>query len=121
TPVPVRLLPSPRLSGFLLLIWLLMANSVSISSVFFGALLAWLIPMFSYRFWPEQSHPSRPLIFTRYILTVLLDIIRANFTVARLILGSPRNLRPAFVTYPLELSNDFAITMLASSISLTPG
>ncbi|WP_246065287.1 Na+/H+ antiporter subunit E [Hydrocarboniclastica marina] len=116
-----RLLPRPRLSLFLFLIWLLLSNSVSASSVFFGALLGWLIPMLSHRFWPDHTHSAHPLLMARYLMVVLMDIAVANLNVARLILGSPKKLRPAFVTYPLELDNDFAITVLASTISLTPG
>ncbi|PKN32477.1 MAG: cation:proton antiporter, partial [Deltaproteobacteria bacterium HGW-Deltaproteobacteria-19] len=49
------------------------------------------------------------------------DIVVANLTVARLILGPTRLLRPAFIRLPLDLKNDFAITLLAHTISLTPG
>jgi multicomponent K+:H+ antiporter subunit E len=41
--------------------------------------------------------------------------------VARLILGPTRRLRPGFIHLPLELESEFAITLLASTISLTPG
>ncbi|MEE3117758.1 MAG: Na+/H+ antiporter subunit E, partial [Pseudomonadota bacterium] len=34
---------------------------------------------------------------------------------------SPRPPRPAFVCYPLELEHPLAISILASTISLTPG
>ena len=40
---------------------------------------------------------------------------------ARLILGRPRNLRPAFVVVPLDVRHDLAISLLANTISLTPG
>lgn len=116
-----RLLPRPRLSGFLFLIWLLLANSISLSTLFFAALLGWSIPLFSHRFWPERSHPSHPILMARYLIRVLVDIVVANLNVARLILGARKKLRPAFVTYPLELDNDLAIAILASTISLTPG
>ncbi len=36
-------------------------------------------------------------------------------------LGSPSRLRPAFVEVPLDIRDDFVITMLASVVSLTPG
>lgn len=116
-----RLLPRPRLSFFLLLIWLILNNSVAFSTVFFGAILGWLIPLLSYRFWPEPRPSMKYSLLLRYALTVAVDIFFSSITVARLILGSPRKLRPAFVTYPLELEDSFAITILASTISLTPG
>lgn len=53
-------------------------------------------------------------------MRVLYDIVVASFQVAKLIL-SPRKPRPMFVSYPLELEQPLAITILASTISLTPG
>ena len=45
----------------------------------------------------------------------------ANLTVARLVLGRPHRLQPAFVAVPLEVERDWAITLLAHTVSLTPG
>jgi multicomponent K+:H+ antiporter subunit E len=45
----------------------------------------------------------------------------ANLAVARLILGRPAQLRPAFIEVPLELESDLAISFLANTICLTPG
>ena len=44
----------------------------------------------------------------------------ASFSVARLIL-SPRKPQPVFVCYLLQLEHPLAISILASTISLTPG
>ena len=49
------------------------------------------------------------------------DIVVANLQVAALILGPLSRLRPAFVRVPLDLRTDFAVTMLASTVTLTPG
>jgi multicomponent K+:H+ antiporter subunit E len=57
----------------------------------------------------------------RFVLVVHWDILTANMAVAILILGPPRRLRPGFVELPLDLTDEFAITLLASTISLTPG
>jgi len=52
---------------------------------------------------------------------VLYDILVANVVVARLILGRQESLRPAFVVMPLALHSELAISLLANTISLTPG
>ena len=121
TPVRRKYLPRPRLSLFLLIIWMLLNNSTSFSTVFFGAILGWLIPLASAQFWPEDYGGMRYGLFFRYWLRVIQDIAIASMAVARLILGPQRRLQPAFVTYPLTLNDHFAITLLASTISLTPG
>jgi multicomponent K+:H+ antiporter subunit E len=108
-------------SLFLWLVWLLLANSLEAGHIVLGAFLALTLPLFTARFWPDQPCMGRPKTLATYLAVFLLDIIIANLAVARLILGPTRQLRPAFITLPLDLTNDFAITVLAHSISLTPG
>ncbi len=116
-----RLLPHPLLSVVLLAVWLLLVNSVEPGHIVLGAVLGLLIPQLTHLFWPDRPRIVRPLVLTRFVLVVLWDIVIANINVARLILGPAGRLRPAFITLPLDLRDDFTITLLASTISLTPG
>ena len=63
----------------------------------------------------------RPMAALRLLFVVTYDIVMANIAVARLILGSPSKLKPAFVQVPLELTNPMSISLLASIITMTPG
>ena len=57
-----------------------------------------------------------------YALLVLWDIIIANIQVAWIVLTRPNaKLRPAWVVIPLDLQQPEAITVLAGTITLTPG
>lgn len=116
-----HLLPHPLLSAILLVLWLLLANQLTFGHVLLGALLGWAVPLYTARFWPEQVHVRQPLLLLRFILVVLYDIVVANITVARLILGSTERLQPAFVVMPLAVRSEVAISLLANTISLTPG
>lgn len=116
-----RWLPQPMFSLFLWLVWLLLANSLEPGHIVLGALLAFALPLFTARFWPDRPCMRQPRTLVAYLAVFLWDIVIANLTVARLILGPVRRLRPAFITLPLDLKNDFAITVLAHSLSLTPG
>ena len=116
-----RLLPQPLLSLTLLATWMLLSNSLSPNQAVLGSALAIAIPWFSARFWPQQTKMRRPLLMIRYIGRVLFDIVVANIAVARLILGPQSKLKPTFIHYPLQLRDTFAITVLANTISLTPG
>jgi multicomponent K+:H+ antiporter subunit E len=116
-----RLLPQPLFSLFLLVVWLLLVNTVAAGQVVLGTLLAVALPLLTQRFWPDRPRIHSPWKLLRYIATLLWDIGLANLTVARLILGPTRKLRPAFIHLPLDLHNEFAISVLASTISLTPG
>ncbi|WP_299236548.1 Na+/H+ antiporter subunit E [uncultured Halomonas sp.] len=114
-------LPHPLFSLFLALLWLLMVNDVSMANALLGLALGVAIPMVTHGFWAEEARIRRPLPLLRYLLVLLLDILRSNLVVALRILRPARHLKPAFFIYPLTLDDDFAITILASTISLTPG
>lgn len=118
---PRAWLPHPLLSLALAGVWLLLANTLSVGHVLLGAILGIAIPLLTLEFWPSAAGVRRPLRLLRFALMVVWDILVANLQVARLILGSPAKLRPAFIHLPLDLDDDFAITLLASTISLTPG
>jgi multicomponent K+:H+ antiporter subunit E len=116
-----RLLPHPLLTPALACVWLLLANSVAFGHIVLGLLLGWAIPLFTLRFWPEKVRIARPLTLLRFIAVVLYDIVVANLSVAQLILGRPEKLRPAFIEIPLALRTELAVSLLANTISLTPG
>ncbi|MEX6503147.1 Na+/H+ antiporter subunit E [Pseudomonas zhanjiangensis] len=116
-----RWLPHPLLSPCLLLVWLLLVNDFGLGNLLLGALLGWLIPLVSQRFWINPPQIQRPLKLCLFLLRVIGDIVIANLQVAKLILGPSSKLRPAFVEIPLALEDELALTMLASVISLTPG
>ncbi|WP_027328614.1 Na+/H+ antiporter subunit E [Marinimicrobium agarilyticum] len=118
---PRRLLPHPVLSLFMLALWLLLANQISGGHLVLGALLAWFIPFVTQSFWPQEMTLGRPWVALKFVFLVLWDIVIANVIVAKWILGSPKKLKPAFMKIPLDLEQDFSITVLASTISLTPG
>ena len=116
-----RWLPTPYRSALLFVVWLLLNQSVEAVHLFFGALLAVLIPLLTLRFRDPQPLIERPILALRYILRVFGDIVTANAQVAVLILGPKSRLNPAFVKVPLDLNHELPITILASTVSMTPG
>ncbi|MBW0147014.1 Na+/H+ antiporter subunit E [Marinobacter arenosus] len=112
--------PQPWLSLILFLTWQFLNDGVSGASVVMGLILAWAIPQITHGFWPERPAFFKSWRMPGYLLHVIRDIVVASFQVAKLIL-SPRQPRPVFVSYPLELEHPLAISILASTISLTPG
>lgn len=116
-----RWLPHPVTSTLLLVVWLLLNHTLSAGQIVLGAILALLIPLFTRRFFPEPVYVGRMGAILRLVFTVLLDIVSASITVARLSFGPRSKLRPRFIRIPVNLADDFALTALTSTISLTPG
>lgn len=115
-----RLLPMPMHSSLLLVVWLLL-NGFSAGQLLLGTILAIGIPLLTSPFADRQSKVEKPLAMAVYVLRLLWDIFVSNLEVARRVLRSNRKLNPGFIAYPLELTGDFPLTVLASTISLTPG
>lgn len=116
-----RLFPHPLMSLTLLLVWLLLVNEISAGHVLLGAIFGVAIPQFTNAFWPEHPRVMRPLLILRVTVRMLYDIVVANLTVARQILGPADRIKPGFIVFPLETNHENVITILASLIALTPG
>lgn len=114
-------LPRPLLSILLVVLWLFLVNSFTLAQLLLGGALGWLIPLVAHPFMPAQPPMHKPLLMLRYLGVFFADILSSNWQVARLLLGKRSRLKPGFFYYPVELENDYAITLLASTISLTPG
>lgn len=116
-----RILPTPLLSIFLLVVWVLLFNSLAPGVLILGALIACFIPLLFRDAWPNFVSIKRPGLAVIYFLILLHDIVIANFKVAALILRSPRSIKPALFVYPLNMTEELPVTILASTITLTPG
>lgn len=117
-----RLLPHPLLTLMLTVVWTLLQNEVSAGMVIFGLILGIIIPILTSAWWPDRPNGFRMGKMIIYCLIVIWDIMVANVQVARIVLTRPNSkLRPAWVVVPLELRQPEAITILAGTITLTPG
>jgi len=116
-----KILPHPILSLSLWLVWLLLNNTVAPGHMLLGAILAIVIPLLTSSFWPEKVCIRHPMTLFKFVMVVLWDIMIANVIVAKLIMGDKNKLKPAFLHIPLDIEHPLAISLLANTISLTPG
>jgi multicomponent K+:H+ antiporter subunit E len=117
-----RLYPHPILSLTLVLLWFLLVNHLQLGSLVMAVILATLIPLLTARWWPDRPEIRRPLALVGYGILVLWDVLVANFHVARIILFLPADrIRSAWICVPLDLTSPEAISLLAGTITMTPG
>ncbi|WP_341647551.1 Na+/H+ antiporter subunit E [Thauera humireducens] len=117
-----RWLPHPMLTLLLIVLWILLLNAFSVGGLLMGAVLGIVIPRVTSNFWPERP-PIRAYgkAFVNMGL-VLWDVVVANLHVTRLILFRRTDqLHVRWVTLPIELRSPEAITVLAGTITMTPG
>lgn len=116
------LLPHPLLTLILAVVWVLLQNEVSAGMVVFGIILGIVIPWITAVWWPDTPQGFRLGKMIGYAIIVIWDIILANIQVAWIVISVPNaKLKPAWIVVPLKLKQPEAITVLAGTITLTPG
>jgi multicomponent Na+:H+ antiporter subunit E len=65
--------------------------------------------------------PARYFWFIIYLFIFTWECIKANFDVAYRVLHPSLPVKPGIVKVPVQLKSDMAKTMLANSITMTPG
>lgn len=117
-----KLFPHPLVSVTLVIVWVLLVNTLTLNAVVFGAILGLVLPWLTRAYWPDVPRLRNPRMVVEFGLIVLWDIVLANIAVARIILFKRSgDLRPAWITVPLDLRAPESITVLAGTITMTPG
>lgn len=118
-----RILPHPMVAGFLLAAWLLLTESASPGAFLLGGVLAlggsWLLASLA----PPRARLRRLAVVPGLIRDVLVEVVRSNNAVARIILspaGSGTR-RSGFVRIPLEMRDAYGLAALACILTATPG
>ncbi|MCV2891515.1 Na+/H+ antiporter subunit E [Lentibacter sp. XHP0401] len=116
------LMPHPFLTLLLAIGWTMLQNDISAGMVVFGIILGILIPWGTSVWWPDTPNRFSLLKMIPYSLMVMWDIMVANVQVAWIVISVPNSkLKPAWIVIPLDLVEPEAITLLAGTITLTPG
>lgn len=116
------LFPHPLMTLILAVVWIMLQNEISAGMAVFGLILGIIIPRATAVWWPDRPQAIVTAKFVVYCIIVVWDIIVANIEVAWIVLTKPNSkLRPIWVEVPLDLRQPEAITLLAGTITLTPG
>ncbi len=117
-----RLIPHPLVSLMLVFVWLALVNKFTLGNLILGSIMGLVVPMLTAAYWPDRPTIRRPFKIAEYVLIVIWDIIVANVQVAWIILFKREaDIRSHWIPIPLELTSAEAITVLAGTITMTPG
>jgi multicomponent K+:H+ antiporter subunit E len=117
-----KCLPHPLLTLTLIIVWQMLVNKLTLGNLLLGTILGLIIPIITSPYWPNRPRLTSAPRIVAYVLLVIWDIIVANVQVAYIILFKANaNIKPAWISIPLDLRTPEAITVLAGTITLTPG
>jgi len=113
----------PVLTVVLVALWLLLNNSASLANVLLGLVIAVLLMRAAAQLRPVHPTLARLWTIVPLVSTVLVDIVRSNIGVARIVLGLVRDraVHSGFIDIPLDLRDPHGLAMLAAIITSTPG
>ena len=117
-----KLIPHALLALILACVWLALVNKITLGNIILGGFLGLVIALMTAPYWPGKPRVRHPFKVVGYVFLVLWDIVVANVQIALIILFKPTDkLKSAWITVPLELTSPEAITVLAGTITMTPG
>lgn len=103
-------------------LWLVLWRSTSPGAVVSGLVLAvaltWVVRRSDDH--PER-HRIRPLPLLRYLAHMAVAVVRSNVSLAREVLTPTDYTRPGLLEVRLPPSSELVLTVIANSITLTPG
>jgi len=103
-------------------LWLVLQQTIAPEQVVLGVVLAILLAWASSKLRPVRAPLRRLDLATALILVVLVEIVRSNIAVARVVLNLVRHeVRSGFVQIPLELRDPHGLAALAAIVTATPG
>lgn len=116
-----RIFPSVPQSITVFVFWLLLVEDANAATLLTAALLSLVIPHIAARLEREFARLGAVWVLLPFGAMLLRDILVANLTVARQVLGPESRLQPGFIWIPLDLTNIHGISALTTLITITPG
>jgi multicomponent Na+:H+ antiporter subunit E len=108
-----------------LIFWMLLTFSLTIPNIIVGTIAALLTTLLFGRYFFDNVHkflhPQRYFWLLLYLIIFIWECIKANFDVAYRVLHPAMPIKPGIVKVKTELKSDFARTILANSVTMTPG
>lgn len=106
----------------LALVWMALTGRFTADNLFIGLFAGYVVLAYALRGRPEFArYIAKVPRLIRFFFWFNWALLRSNLKVAYDVLTPTHHMRPGVIAYPLEVSRDGDITLLANLISLTPG
>lgn len=108
------------------LLWVIFNGNFTLEICLFGIVIAAAVFAFTCKFMDysvalEISNLKKLGKFLRYVCVLIIEIVKANFTVIPMILSEREEIEPALIRFQSNLKTPAARAFLGNAITLTPG
>jgi multicomponent Na+:H+ antiporter subunit E len=109
----------------LLAFWLIIVPSFDLVQIVVGSIVAFAITIYSF----DATSSTKPFNFKllyifkfiRFMAVLLVEIVKSNIEVARIILAPKLKIKPKFIRLDNPLKSDLNRVIYGNAITLTPG
>jgi multicomponent K+:H+ antiporter subunit E len=114
---------SALLVSVLAAVWLILNQTLEPAHILLGLALGVLLAWASSRLRPVRARLRRFDVAAALVVTVLIEIVKSNLAVGRIVLGlvRDREVHSGFLEIPLDLRDPHGLAVLATIITATPG
>ena len=107
------------------ILWIIFNGKITLEICIFGLVIAALVFAFTCKFMDysiakEKKVVQRYLRFLKYVVVLVKEIMKANFSVIHMILSEREELEPALVSFRSDMKSPTGRAFLANAITLTP-
>lgn len=108
------------------LLWVIFNGNLTLEIACFGVAVAAALFLFTCKFTDYSIEREKWLLrnlprLLRYVVVLVVEIARANFSVVHMILTEKEEIEPCLVSFKANLHTPFGRAALANAITLTPG
>ncbi len=104
----------------LVIVWIALWGQLSIANILGGTIVAVAVLALAGRIQPRRMRHFDVVPALQYLRTFTVQLLIANWEVAKAVVR-PARIRPGILAMPLYHASDAVVTLVANSITLTPG
>lgn len=109
-----------------LALWVIFNGNLTLEIFLFGIVIAAVMYAFICKFMDFNVHKDiliwkRLFLLLRYLVILIVEIVKANISAMKLLFSEKNEIEPVLVRFRTSLKTKTAKTLLANSITLTPG
>ncbi|RIM29986.1 Na+/H+ antiporter subunit E [Staphylococcus cohnii] len=101
--------------------WLFVTGSYTFNNFLLGYIFGLLLVFLMRGVLPGRFYIIIIYKIIKLFIVFLVELVKANIDVIRIVTKPKINNEPAFFTYPTDLKKDWQIVLLSNLITLTPG
>lgn len=102
-------------------LWVFMNGDFTVGTFITGYIIGLVAVYILRNFLPGRFYIKRLYWMLRLIFIFIIELIKANIDVVRIVMAPKIDIHPGFYAYPNDLEEEWEVALLSTLITLTPG